>query len=66
MIIELLEKRISVRKYQDKPLPANVLQTILEAGRLSPSGGNEQAWVFGMITDKALITAIAEFGIAIL
>ena len=36
------------------------MQDILEAGRLSPSGGNEQAWTFGVITDKGLIARIAQ------
>jgi nitroreductase len=60
MITELLKTRFSVRHFQDRPIPDDVLQDILEAGRLSPSGGNEQAWVFGVITDHALIAQAAE------
>jgi nitroreductase len=60
MISELLAKRSSVRKYQDKPIPDSIVQEMLEAGRLSPSGGNEQAWVFGVIRDKTLIIQIAK------
>jgi len=60
MIVELLRSRFSVRKFQDKPVPDAVLQDILEAGRLSPSGGNEQSWVFGVVTDRALIAQVAE------
>jgi nitroreductase len=60
MIVELLRNRFSVRKYQDKPISAAILQTILEAGRLSPSGGNEQPWIFGVITDNELIADIAK------
>jgi nitroreductase len=60
MIVELLSVRSSVRKFQDKPVPTEVVQEILQAGRLSPSGGNEQPWVFGVITDRALIAQIAE------
>jgi len=60
MIVELLRSRFSVRRFQDKPIPEAVLQDILEAGRLSPSGGNEQPWVFGVVTDRALIAQIAE------
>jgi nitroreductase len=37
-----------------------VIQEMLEAGRLSPSGGNEQPWAFGVITDCGLIEQIAE------
>ena len=60
MIVELLQRRSSVRKYQDRPIPEDVLEGILEAGRLSPSGGNEQSWLFGVITDPSLIEEIAE------
>jgi nitroreductase len=60
MIVNLLRKRVSARKFQDKLIPDDALHEILEAGRLSPSGGNEQPWVFGVITDPALIAQIAE------
>jgi nitroreductase len=60
MIVELLRSRFSVRRFQDKPIPEAVLRDILEAGRLSPSGGNEQPWVFGVVTDRALIAQVAD------
>ena len=60
MITALLRNRFSVRKFQDKPIPDEALQDLLEAGRLSPSGGNEQPWIFGVITECDLITQIAE------
>ena len=60
MIIELLKQRASVRRFQNKPIPEAVIQEMLEAARLSPSGGNEQPWVFGVITDCDLIEKIAE------
>ncbi len=60
MITELLRTRFSVRQFQDQLIPDDVLQDILEAGRLSPSGGNEQPWTFGVITDCAVIAQIAE------
>jgi nitroreductase len=60
VITELLRTRFSVRQFRDQPIPDNVLQDILEAGRLSPSGGNEQPWAFGVITDRILIAQVAE------
>ncbi|MBL7200374.1 MAG: nitroreductase family protein [Anaerolineae bacterium] len=60
MITELLRNRFSVRKYQDRPIPNDVLRELLEAGRLSPSGGNEQPWVFGVLTDRTLIAQVSE------
>ena len=60
MIIELLKNRCSVRRFQARPVPQAALEEILEAGRLSPSGGNEQPWAFGVITDPDLILQIAQ------
>jgi nitroreductase len=60
LIITLLKNRTSVRKFQNKPVPESVIQDMLEAARLSPSGGNEQPWVFGVITDCDLIAEIAK------
>jgi nitroreductase len=59
MILDLLSHRCSVRHFQNRPIPTEVIHDILEAGRLSPSGGNEQAWAFGVITDPQHITQIA-------
>ena len=59
MLIDLLRRRSSVRKFRDEPIPEPVLQAILEAGRLSPSGGNEQPWCFGVLTDTELIGQVA-------
>lgn len=60
MIVDLLKRRFSVRNYQKRPIPVDVLEVILEAGRLTPSGGNEQPWLFGVITDEEIIAAIAD------
>ena len=43
MITALLRNRFSVRKFRDEPIPVEVPQDMLEAGRLSPSGGNVAA-----------------------
>lgn len=60
MIIDLLRNRCSVKNFLDKEIPNDRIHTIIEAGRLSPSGGNEQPWKFGIVTDKSLICRISE------
>jgi nitroreductase len=60
MIVDLLKTRCSVRRFMDKEIPKDIIDSIIEAGRLSPSGGNEQPWKFGIITDKSLICSISE------
>lgn len=59
MIVDLLKKRCSVRKFKQMTIPQDTIDYIIEAGRLSPSGGNEQPWMFGIVNDKELINSIA-------
>ena len=60
MLLDRIKKRSSVRAFEDRNIPDEAINYILEAGRLSPSGGNEQSWKFGVITKRELINEIAE------
>ena len=60
MIIDLLKKRCSVRAFKDMEIKDSIIEEILEAGRLSPSGGNEQSWKFGVLSTRERIQQIAE------
>jgi nitroreductase len=59
MVLEAIKKRQSVRSYQDKEIPEDVLQQVLEAGRLAPSANNKQHWKFIVVKDlrKKLVPA---------
>ena len=59
-LIEAITKRRSVRKFKDKAIPENIIQEMLNSARLSPSGGNGQNWIFGVITDKVQKEKLAE------
>jgi nitroreductase len=50
-LYEAIQKRYSVRAYQDKPVEQGKLDRILEAARLAPSGGNRQPWKFVVVRD---------------
>lgn len=39
---ELIKERYSVRSYKSTPVPDEILETILEAGRVAPSAHNSQ------------------------
>ena len=54
MVLEVIRKRQSVRSYQDKEIPEDVLQQVLEAGRLAPSANNKQHWKFIVVKDEDL------------
>jgi nitroreductase len=60
MLLDLLKKRYSCRDFSGKEIPNEIIRYILECGRLSASGGNEQPWKFGVITDKGIIQKIAD------
>jgi len=50
--------RRSVRLFQDKPVPKEMIWRVLEAGRFAPSAGNCQPWKFVVITDRNTIREI--------
>ena len=51
--LELAEKRRSVRAYKPDDVPEELLQTVLEAGRLAPSACNKQPWRFIVVRSEA-------------
>ncbi len=51
---EVIKARRSIRKYKDKPVEAEKLITVLEAGRLAPSARNMQDWRFVVVQDAAM------------
>ncbi len=52
-LMDIIKKRRSMRAYQDKPLPEEVVQKILEAARYAPSARNAQPLEYKVITNKA-------------
>ena len=58
--LNLLKSRRSIRAYQDKPVPQDLLLQILEAGRWAPSGANLQPWHFIVVTDAETRKRIGE------
>jgi nitroreductase len=56
----ILKERRSVRKYEDKEIPQEILNQILEAVRWSPSWANTQCWEVVVIKDSAVKTKLQE------
>ena len=52
-LYEAIEKRYSVRAYEDTPVEQEKLDRILDAARLAPSGANHQPWKFVVVRDAA-------------
>ena len=62
-VSEAIHTKRAVRKFQDRPLPEDVIHAILNAGRRAQSSKNEQGWQFIAIRDKAILKALSETGI---
>jgi len=59
-ILNLLKSRRSIRLYEDRPIPKDLLLQILEAGRRAPTGANLQRWHFVVVTDSETRRRIGE------
>jgi nitroreductase len=57
--METVRRRRSVRAYSAEPVPDEILDQILEAGRLAPSGGNAQNCYFGVIKEQSIKEELA-------
>ncbi|MDK2806210.1 MAG: hypothetical protein PWQ94_1374 [Thermoanaerobacterium sp.] len=58
--LEVLKQRRAVRSFEDKPIPKNILEDIIDCGRLAPSANNVQPWHFVVVTDKEALKYISE------
>lgn len=53
-VINAIRSRRSIRKYQRKPIPKDVMEELLDAGRLAPSANNLQRWSMVVVTDETV------------
>ena len=51
---EVLQERRSIRRYEDKDVPAEVLNQVLDAVKWSPSWANTQCWEIVVVKDPGL------------
>ena len=51
--------RVSIRKYQPKPVEPQKITAILRAAMAAPSAGNQQPWEFYVITNPELIAQLS-------
>jgi len=51
---KVIRTRRSIRSYSPDPIPEDVLNRILDAARIAPSGSNRQPWRFIIVKDELL------------
>ena len=61
-VSDAIRTKRAIRKFQDRALHEDVINTILNAGRRSQSSKNEQGWQFIAIRDKSILKALSECG----
>lgn len=59
-VFEAIERRKSVRAYDSRPVPDDVLMKILETGRIAPSASNKQPWHFIVVKDPEKRKALSD------
>ncbi len=57
---DAITARRNVRDFADRPIAADDLDRILEAGRRSPSSQNWQPWDFVLVTDRAQLAELSQ------
>ncbi|SHE46739.1 Nitroreductase [Caldanaerobius fijiensis DSM 17918] len=57
---DVVEKRRSIRKYINKPIPEDTIKKVLNAARLAPSWANKQCWRFVVVSDPELRLKLGE------
>jgi len=57
---EAIRSRRDVRSFEDRAVPSDHLNEILEAGRRSPSSQNWQPWDFVVVTERERLVKLAQ------
>jgi nitroreductase len=51
---KVMKTRRSVRNYRSDPIPEDVMNNVMNAVRMAPSGSNKQPWKFILVKDPEL------------
>lgn len=53
-VFEAIKGRRSIRVYEDREVPQEIIRKVIEAGQWSPSATNRQGWKFIIIDDPSI------------
>jgi nitroreductase len=56
---DALSKRASARDYMNQPVPKDMLEKLVDAGRRAPSARAVEPWEFVVITERAMLDKLA-------
>jgi len=58
--IVALKTRRSVRAYERRPVPRDIIEDVIDCGRLAPSANNVQPWEFVVVTEAGMLRRLAD------
>lgn len=58
--LDTIFNRKSVRKYTERPVEKEMLETLVRAGMAAPSSKDRRPWEFIIVTDRKLLDAMGE------
>ena len=53
-VLDFICKRRSVRRFQKKPVPDEIMEALMKAAMAAPSGNNSQPWEFVIVRDPKI------------
>ena len=53
-------ERVSIRRYEERPVEEEKLEALLRAAMAAPSAGNQQPWEFYVIRDRELLEKLSK------
>ena len=62
MILDLMRTKRAVREFSSQPVPEEIVNEILEAGRLAQSSKNDQPWHFILIRERETLRELSTCG----
>ncbi len=61
---QFLRSRRSIRRFKDKPVASETIQSLIDTARFAPTGGNSQLVTWTVHTDKAKLNEISDLTVA--
>ena len=60
-VLDAIRTRRSVRLYQDRPVPEELIRQVIEAAMCAPSARNAQPWHFVVLDERTILDRIPAF-----
>ena len=57
---ELIHSRRSIRKYQDKDVPLEIIHEMIKVSTFAPNAGNEQPWRFIIVNNRNMLKKMSD------